>query len=221
MRQSSLAPVSRTTARPDALVHWWIGDHPLLVTGVHGAGRTAVFTASLTKVLRGIPTSEELDGDRLVDVEPPWLRDEIREPGPYWSGILELGIALIASVTGRDDLDVRAAAEAHRMPLYERLAGLPSTRLDVVVERWERDAAGGAAGVVRVRNAGDVVARLVRGVVVAPGTTDHRFRDGFADLLPGEEVALRFETADADAAMAIELSAQNVAPTTVRLVPGR
>ena len=73
----------------------------------------------------------------------------------------------------------------------------------------------------RVRNAGDVVARLVRGVVVAPGTTDHRFRDGFADLLPGEEVTLRFETADADAAMAIELSAQNVAPTTVRLVPGR
>jgi hypothetical protein len=130
-----------------------------------------------------------------------------------------MGIALLAWVTGRAQTDARAIAEAHRRPLYEHLATLPQTRLDASVERWEPGPDGGASGIVRVRNAGDVVARLVRGAVRASGTLDHRFRDGFVDLLPGEEATLRFETADAGATDGVELSAQNAAPVTARPAP--
>jgi len=206
--------LSRTIPVAGAQTHWWIGDHPLLVTGTHGLGRTAVFTGYLTKPLRGIPTSEELDGDRLTDVDPPWLRDDIRRNGPYWAGIVELGIALLAWVTGREGVDPEAIAEAHRRPLYERLAGLSPTRLDAAIADWREAPDGSVRGSVRVRNAGDVVARLVRGAVLVPGASDHRFRDGFADLLPGEERTLRFEASDAGSVRGVELSAQN-APTVV------
>jgi beta-mannosidase len=200
---------SRTAARPDAHVHWRIGDHPLLVTGTYGAGRTAVFTGYLTKPLRMFRIGEGLDWEDPLDVEPHWARADIRAYGPYWPGILELGIALLASVTGRDGVDPNLVAEAHRQPLYERLATLPPTRLDGTIEEWARDRAGGGIGRVRVRNAGGVVARLVRGVVSTAGDPDHRFRDGFVDLLPGESAILRFESAVFEGTEGVTLAAQN------------
>lgn len=209
---------SRTTAREEARVHWWIGDHPLLATGTCGLGRTAVFTGYLTKPLRGFPLEEDLGSEPLVDVEPHWARADIRAYGPYWPGILELGIGLLAWVTGHEDADPRAIAEAHRQPLFERLATLPATRLEAAIEAWACEPGGGPGrGTVRVRNAGPVVARLVRGTVRSAGTLDDRFRDGFMDLLPGGSVTLRFESAAGPGTESVTLSAQNAEPVIVRL----
>jgi beta-mannosidase len=205
---------SRTAARTGSQVHWRIGSHPLLVTGTHGAGRTAAFMGYLTKPLRMFRIGEGLDWEDPLDVEPHWARRDIRAYGPYWPGILELSLALIAWVTGREDADIAATAEAHRKPLYERLAELPETAVEGHVAAWQ-----GGRGEVTVRNVGGVVARLVRGVVEAGDSTDHRFRDGFVDLLPGESRTLRFE-ADDDHAVGLSLSGQNVPAVTVPILAG-
>ena len=208
---------SRTTERPDARVHWRIGEHPLLITGTYGRGRTAAFTGYLTKPLRMFRVGEGLDWEDPLDVEPHWGRADIRAYGPYWSGILDLGMALLAWVTGREELDAAALAEAHRQPLYERLATLPSTHLEATLVSWQHDADGGSQGSVLVRNGGGVLARLVRGVVVASGSNGHRFRDGYMDLLPGEEAMLRFESDSASATQGVSLSAQNASAVLVAI----
>jgi hypothetical protein len=87
--------------------------------------------------------------------------------------------------------------DALQRPLFEELANLEQTTLEASLED----------GRVRVRNSGGVVARLVRGAVTGRDP-DSRFRDGFADLLPGEEAFLRYETAGTGAD-AVEIRAQN------------
>jgi hypothetical protein len=201
---------SRTSARAGTVTHWRIGDHPLLVTGQSGAGRTAIFTGYLTKPLRMFRVGEGLDWEDPLDVEPHWARADIRAYGPYWPGLRELCLALLAWVTGHEQADVTEIAEVHRAPLYERLTGLAPTRLEAVVEPGSlRD---GLRGWVRVTNAGDTIARLVRGVVQSTSSNEHRFLDGFFDLLPGQSRVLRFEVDQPGTASAVALSAQNAAP---------
>jgi hypothetical protein len=72
---------------------------------------------------------------------------------------------------------------------------------------------GGTSGTLIVTNTGGTVARLVRGTVVAGGERDHRFRDGFVDLMPGERASLRFEAGcDRGAIDAVEVRGQNARP---------
>ena len=99
------------------------------------------------------------------------------------------------------------------MPLFERLAGLRETTLDLTVTRAESVPGEGTRGEVLVTNTGTTVARLVRGVVLAGDERNHRFRDGFVDPMPGERASLRFEAGcDRAGIEAIEVRAQNAAP---------
>jgi beta-mannosidase len=195
---------SRTTALEGAAVHATIGGYPLLVTGSHGSGRTAVFTASLTKPLRMFRIGEGLDWEDPLDVEPHWARADIRSYGPYWRGTCQLALGLLAAVGAELRADPAELAEALQMPLFEQLLGLGETTLEAAAESVEE-----TRGRVRVRNTGLVVARLARGTVVCGGDVvcDSRFRDGFVDLLPGEEAVLRFEWSGS--ADAVEIRAQN------------
>jgi beta-mannosidase len=212
---------SRTKARPGSTVHSTIGGYPLLVTGDHGEGKTVVFTASLTKPLRMFRIGEGLDWEDPLDVEPHWARDDIKAYGPYWRGTQQLALALLQSVAGTSfRSDPARLADDLQRPLFEQLAELDETTLEVTVEQLDWDErAGQTTGLVKVRNRGAVVARLVRGSVVA-ATADSRFRDGFVDLLPGEDVELRFESAGGgDAIEAVELRAQNASPVRVAAQP--
>jgi len=180
----------RTRARPGARVHATIdGRYPLIATGTHGAGPTAVFAAGLVRPLRkfGVEFRDPLE------VEPPWSRSDIRAYSPFWSGTLQLGLGLLAHVSGRTlAAPPGELAEQLTAPIFEILAGLPQTRLEVRLLRSSVEG-GELVGAVEVRNAGDVVARLVRGEFETTAGLDHRVRDGFVDLLPGERTVLRFE----------------------------
>jgi beta-mannosidase len=214
--------LSRTEPRKGAVVHATIDGYPLLVTGRYGDGRTAVFTASLTPPLRLLPVGdamEEAGWEEPLQVEPPWAREDIKAYGPYWRGTQQLALGLLRHASGiAFRAGPQALAEELQRPLFEQLAELKETSLEATVERAEwNDQAARTEGVVRVRNAGEVVARLVRGSVRGPGS-DWRFRDGFVDLLPGEEALLRFETAAAvDTIEALKLRGQNTATASVRL----
>lgn len=212
---------SRTSARPGSRVHARLDDYPLLVTGGHGAGRTAVFMGSFTKPLRMFRIGEGLDWEDPLDIEPHWARRDIRAYGPYWRGIRQLALGLLAHASGQE-LAVPASevAESFACPLFERLAGLPPTTLTGEVAWIEHDAAANLTrGAVRVRNSGAVVARLVRGGVETGATLDHRFRDGFVDLLPDETATLRFEAACTPSDLGgLVLGAQNAAPTLIAVV---
>jgi hypothetical protein len=157
---------------------------------------------------------EGLDWEDPLDVEPHWQRRDIKAYGPYWDGILELALGLLAHATGRPPTAAPAVlADACRRPLFEELAQLAPTALEAELLELADDARLGCRGVVAVRNAGPVVARLVRGSVVCEGSPDHRFRDGFVDLLPGEEARLRFDAGvPAARVQGVELWAQNATP---------
>ena len=128
----------RTTARPDAVVHATIdgGRYPLLVTGRHGRGLTAVFAAGLVKPLRkfGVEFRDPLE------VEPPWARDDIRRYSPYWRGTLQLALGLLAAATGHELPEpAYVLAERLRKPLFEQLADLSQTSLAAHILHAERD----------------------------------------------------------------------------------
>ncbi len=196
---------SRTEPRPGSDVHWTIGEFPLLVTGRYGNGATVAFTGSFTKPLRMFRIGEGLDWEDPIDVQPHWARQDIKAYGPYWQGILELSLGLLAAAARRGPVAPPAElADELRRPLFEHLAELPRTELRCAID----------GGVAVVENAGATVARLVRGRVLAE-TNDVRFRDGFADLLPGEVARLRFEAAGEIRGVAV--SAQNAAPVEVTI----
>jgi beta-mannosidase len=213
---------SRTAARPGAEVHARLDDFPLLVTGQYGAGSTVVFTASFTKPLRMFRIGEGLDWEDPLDVAPHWARADIRAYGPYWPGIRQLAIGLLAAATGRSPtapptvLDDRIA-----QPIFELLAELPTTTLGCTIAELEfDDETETTQGRVVVTNTGDVVARLIRGRVLSDATRDHRLRDGFVDLMPGQEAVLRFEAACGTGEVeGVEINAQNVAPVVVPARP--
>ncbi len=203
---------SRTEAREGSSVHATIGGYPLLVTGNHGRGRTVAFTASLTKPLRMFRIGEGLDWEDPLDVDPHWARRDIKSYGPYWRGVQQLTLGLLASAAGTSLSGTPAElADIFQRPLFEELAGLGQTTLEASVER-DPDVDPKTRGRVRVRNTGSVVARLVRGAVQGEG----RFRDGFVDLLPGEEAVLRFEVGGSGAGGGrVELRAQNAEPVVM------
>lgn len=212
---------SRTEPRPEAAVHWRVGEYPLVATGRFGAGRTAVFTASLTEPFRVLPMEDPgvFVDDVAQRVEPYWTRPSLKSaPERYWSGTLELALGLLAYAADRVPAASPAAlADEYRRPLFEQLAELGETALacEVSALEWD-DARGQTSGRLVVRNAGPVVARVVRGTIRTAATRDWRFRDGFVDLLPGEERALRFESAcRPEAIEALELRGQNTAATSV------
>jgi len=208
--------MSRTVATEAATVHWEIGDWPLLVTSAAANGRVALFTAALVKPLRMFRVGEGLEWEDPLDVEPHWARDDIRNYGAYWDGITELALALIASVTGRSLTDSAIhLADTLRRPLYEAvLRETPETTLDVQVIDLDTSA-GVVSATAVVTNTGSAIARLVRGVVTGTTGSNHRFRDGFVDLLPGESTRLRFETGDGESPeIGVEVSAQNASIAT-------
>jgi beta-mannosidase len=211
--------MSRTVATEAATVHWEIGDWPLLVTSAAGNGAVALFTAALSKPLRMFRIGEGLEWEDPLDVEPHWARDDIRKYGAYWRHITDLALALVASVTRRElGEGVVCIADALRKPLYEAiLRETPATTLDVKVVDV-RPSAGVLTAWAMVTNTGSAIARLVRGVVVGSAGSNHRFRDGFVDLLPGETTKLRFEAEDGERQpIGIEVSAQNVPPVMATL----
>ncbi len=205
---------SRTTPRAGAEVLARIGEFPLLVTGTHGSGATVVFTASLTKPLRMFRIGEGLDWEDPLDIEPHWARDDIRAYGPYWRGTQQLALGLVQFATQRR-LRKAPIALSHELqqPLFEQLAELEQTTLAVSLAQLDwSDAAGQTVGIVGVRNVGTVTARLVRGNVEA-ATADHRFRDGFVDLLPGGTCSLRFEVgARPEQIQSVVIRGQNTGP---------
>lgn len=215
--------MSRTSATDGASVHWEIGSWPLLVTSIAGAGRIALFTAALVKPLRMFrmfSIGEGFEREHTLDVDPHWERDDIRRYGAYWSHNKELVLALLTSVSGQklNDSPVRVA-EVLRKPLYEAvLRETPATTLEVSVTDTSVHATD-VSGRAVVTNTGSAVARLIRGVVTGTEGPDHRFRDGFVDLLPGESAALRFESAGSSPySIRVEVSAQN-APAVVATLP--
>lgn len=212
------AGFSRTAARDGAVVHAALDGYPLLVTGRHGAGATVAFTASLTKPLRMFRIGEGLDWEDPLDVQPHWARRDIKAYSPYWRGNLQLFLGLLAAASDRRPTDrPTALAGLLRTPIFELLAEQPPTELEVEVSGFDYDEERRQThGVAVVRNRGDRLARLVRGAVVTAATTDHRFRDGFVDLMPGESARLRFEAGcEPDALAGIDVSAQNVAAIRV------
>jgi hypothetical protein len=216
----------RVAARQGATVQWMIGDDPLLVTGRFGDGATVAFTAWLTELLSPISMNEASDafwveaialregGERQEPAlaEAPWLRSDIRAYGPHWDGTLALGLGMLAHA-GRRRLraPIRELVDEYQQPLFERLAQLPPTTLAVRSGPHEHDdALGEVRGAIEIRNQGPVLARLVRGVALADGDAGGRFRDGFADLLPGEGRSVRFEApCRPDQQLVVEVSAQN------------
>ena len=213
--------MSRTVATEGATVHWEIGEWPLLLTSAAGKGRVALFTAALVKPLRMFRVGEGLDWEDPLDVEPHWARDDIRNYGAYWHRITELAVALIASATGRPltESAVRIA-DTLRRPLFEAvLRETGETTLDVQVADVHTSS-GSVSALAVVTNTGPAIARLVRGVVTGATGSDHRFRDGFVDLLPGESASLRFETGDGappeigGPEIGVEVSAQNASIAT-------
>jgi hypothetical protein len=207
----------------------------LLVTGRSGAGATVACTAWFTELLSLISMDEASDpfwveatvlregGERQLPAlaDAPWLRADIRAYGPHWDGMLALGLGMLAHA-GRRRLQahVRALVDEYRQPLFERLAQLPPTTLTVRLGPLEHDdALDEVRGAIEIRNEGPVLARLVRGVARTEGRVVGRFRDGFADLLPGEGRTLRFEAPQRlDQRLQIAASAQN-APAVEIVVP--
>lgn len=206
--QMAMLGYSRAAATPGSTVHWWIGGHPLLVTGRHGSGRTVAFTGYLTPPIGVVPTTEDVVLDVTGAVDPPWLTSDIHAYGPYPAQLLELSLSLLAAAAGRS-METERVAEAYRQPLYERLTALPPTTLALEVLADANDVADDRRGSVRVSNTGPVVARLVRGRITSRTGVDHRFRDGFADILPGGSVDLRFEVGRDVEDPVIEISGQN------------
>ena len=208
----------RTTARAGAEVLAKVDEiYPLLVTGRHGAGATVAFTGGLVQPLRkfGVEFRDPLE------VEPPWSRTDIRAYSPFWPGTLQLGLGMLVAATGQAlSALIPEIVEATSRPLFESLAELPATELAARVDSLVQIGRV-STGLVEVENVGQIVARLVRGRVWSEHTNDHRFLDGFVDLLPGETARLRFECAGAPSVVSgVELRAQNGA-TTVRLSVGR
>ncbi len=190
---------SRVTARPGSETLATIGEYPLLVTGTYGAGRTLAFSAGLTRWHSVFKYSQEQQefGEDVDQVIGPWERSDVRDYDLHWRGNLGLFLGLLQSTTGRAlAASPGELAEAYQRPIFETLAEIDATELEVAVDELDwLEAAAETRGAVVVRNRGSVVARLVRGEVVTAATLDHRFRDGFVDLLPGQEVRLRFEAA--------------------------
>lgn len=208
--------MSRTVATEAATVHWEIGDWPLLLTSTAGKGQVALFTAALVKPLRMFRVGEGLEWEDPLDVQPHWARDDIRNYGAYWHRITDLALGLIAGVTGCRLTDSASRiADTLRRPLYEAvLRETAATTLDVRVIDLDASAGVVSASAV-VTNTGSAIARLVRGVVTGTTGSNHRFRDGFVDLLPGESTQLRFETGDGESPeIGVEVSAQNASIAT-------
>ena len=176
---------SRTTARPDAETHWTIGTLSAardrrLWRGQDGRLHRVVHEAAADVPHRRGPRL----GDPL-DVEPHWARRDIRAYGPDWRGLLEFALGQLAHATGRSLAAApEVLADEIRTPLFERLTRLSETALEAVVTGVDAAPGGGTTGTLRVTNTGATVARLVRGVVLAGDERDHRFRDGFVDLMP-------------------------------------
>lgn len=209
---------SRTEPRRGAKVHARLDGFPLLVTGEYGQGATLAFTASLTKPLRMFRIGEGLEWEDPLDLQPHWARHDIKAYGPYWRGNVQLCLGLLAAAARRPLLaPPQCLADRRNTPIFELLANLDRTELSGFLELTSDATEGEVRGTAVVRNAGSVLARLVRGVVVTEATRDHRFRDGFVDLLPGESARLRFEAAcRLDDFVAVELTAQNA---SLRLEP--
>ncbi|MDQ2965354.1 MAG: glutamine amidotransferase [Chloroflexota bacterium] len=222
----------RVDKKPDASVHWTLAGWPLLVTGQHGAGATLAFTGSFTRALQMLSTDEQddrfwseasiiiaggaLDANDIV--EPPWVRKDIRAYGRFWSALPEIALAFLAFVARcKPTVAPVILAREHRQTIFELLADLPATRLGCSIKSLEWDPGRKETqGVVSILNEGPVVARLVRGAVLTDGTQQHRFRDGFVDLLPGETCDLRFEAGCQPNAIAgLVVSGQNVEPTHI------
>jgi hypothetical protein len=211
-------PFSKTTAHSDAAIHALIDGFPLLVTGRHGKGRTAVFTQSLTKPL-AVLSMTGLPPPDPPDIVPYWERRNLKENAhDYWSGLVQLAIGLLACASDRSCVaSPEELADEYQRPLFEQLSHLPETTLAGRVEVFSDKNHKKALPVVRVTNTGRIVARLVRGRVVTSSTSDHRFLDGFFDLLPGEERTLRFEADCPIEQVALEISAQNAQGVSIDL----
>lgn len=213
---------SRTTPKPGSEVHWQIGEYPLLATGQHGKGRTVAFTASLTKALRVYPMTGQGDPsdpaghkrDATLDIQAPWEQQDIRTYSPYWRHNLHLFVSLLSEATGRQlATDPLGVQEELEIPLFEALSRLPETSLSARVTEVSVARDDVTTGRIEVTNEGEYVARLVRGTVVTDATRNHRFLDGFVDLLPGESCILRFEVAaQLQDVEALELRSQNCEP---------
>ena len=145
-----------------------------------------------------------------LEVEPPWVETTSAPTHRSGRGTFQLGLGLLVAATGQAlSAPIPEIVEATRRPLFESLAELPTTQLAARVDSLVQTG-GVTTGLVEVENTGQVVARLVRGRVWSDRTNDHRFLDGFVDLLPGETARLRFECAGApNAVSGVELRAQN------------
>lgn len=222
----------RVDRKSDASVHWTLAGWPLLVTGRHGVGTTLAFTGSFTHTLQMLSTNEQDDRfwseasmimaggtpDANDMVQPPWAREDIRAYGRFWSALPEIALAFLAFGARREpSVAPVTLSREHRKQLFELLAELPVTRLGCSIKSLEWDPGRKETkGVISVVNEGPVVARLVRGAVLTNGTRQHRFRDGFVDLLPGETCDLRFEAGCQPNAIAgIVVSGQNAEPTHI------
>jgi hypothetical protein len=138
---------SRTAAKPDAEVHWTIGEFPLLVTGRFGEGATVAFTGSFTKPLRMFRVGEGLDWEDPLDVQPHWARKDIKAYGPYWPGILELSLGLLAAASGRDPTAPPAglADELRQLIGVDVRVGDPLVRVNVGKRIKDREQIGSLA----------------------------------------------------------------------------
>lgn len=211
---------SRTRPAGGSTVHWWFDEFPLLATGTFGDGRTVAYMGSLTRPLRIFRISEGLEWEDPLATEPHWTRDDITAYSPHWKGTLELALASLSAASGQClSAPLSTLADLHRRPLFESLSHGQPTALRAEIVKWSVEPlTGETIGLVMVTNIGTSLAHLVRGRVHAT-TLDHRFRDGFVDLLPGESAELRFEASCAPEDISVELSATNAASVTVALAP--
>ena len=202
----------RTSPRAGSTVHASIGGHPLVVSGAWGAGKTVVVAAGFVPPIRKFAL-EFVDPEAF---QPPWERASLRNHSRYWRGCLPAALALLAHVRGLEPLfNVEEYADDLQMPLFERLARLPQTSLEVSLERVEVSPSGGVKGAVRIVNGGPVVARLVRGEVVRADVG--RFLDGFVDLLPDEDASLRFEAPGSSETFEVSVAGQNTETVCLRV----
>jgi beta-mannosidase len=168
-----------------------IEDHPLVVTGQFGKGRTVAFTGFTPGWKeRRSPWDRKMISSHQLDQE---LSTE-----PQFRTFFALGMRIIAAALGRrPESPFDQILEAHRKPLFETLQNQPAAELSLPKSVEFTADAGKAKGVIQIQN-GSNYARLLR-VRAEWDVAQHgapylvMYDDNYFDLLPSETRNLSIE----------------------------
>lgn len=181
LRRYGLVAFNQVSIKPGARIELSINEQPLLVTGIYGAGKTAVFTGF---------TPEESDLAKLpID---QYLADE-----PALRAYFSLFVDLLADVLPQARRNAPDLLSMHEKPLFQTLKEQPETILSVTkIGQPQFD-----KGVMHVRvriESREGYAHLVHMRVewkgTGPGPKIAELSDNDFELLPRESKEIEFES---------------------------